>query len=203
MFTNENKFQLFEVVTVAKDRPGFTAGQIGFITEMRQFSWNGLWEYQVFMYDDDARSSLMEDEIKSSGEFLPQEKIEERLKIISNKNQFAFYEIVEVLHSEEPELIGQKGYIRGMAQNYNTGEWGYSIVLFSNGDYVGGFEEPDLQATGEHLSKAEISKRYDGSSLKVTTGGEVTEVNIKNPQNWEERVATPDRTMGWKEDNAS
>src|SRR5690349_2518227 len=130
-----NKFQLFELVRIVKDHTGWLDQEIGFITDMQQFPWNGVWEYSVYTYADDDVGEFTEDALETTGEFLTQEEINERLKITSIKNKFSNFEIVEVIFSKNPNYLGKKGYIFGMAQNDSNGSWTYGVSLFDyNGD---------------------------------------------------------------------
>ncbi|AIL65469.1 hypothetical protein NOVO_05500 [Rickettsiales bacterium Ac37b] len=196
-----NKFKKWEIVKVKKCPVNVLDGRLGFITNIRQFYWNGIWEYSILFDGFDAVQEKLEEDLESTGEFLSQEEIDERLRIISRKSKFDFNEIIEIMNHRKPQYIGKKGYIDGMSQNYNTGEWKYGISFLEpiNDNYgISSLKEEDLVSTGEFIPK---EKTDSGMSIKVTTQGEVTEINIKDPKTWEESIAAPDRAAGWKDDN--
>ena len=196
-FTNENKFEPFEIVKIIYDETGVTQNCTGFVTNMRQFEWNGIWEYSVYVYELGSVVEYQESELETMGRSLPDEEIKRRQEIISRKSKFQFNEIVEVVRHKDPKYIGKKGYVSGMCQDYDDGTYGYGLFLFDDQRVDDGFDnEDDLISMGEFVSK-EVTN--SGMSLKVTTEGEVTEVNFKNPT-WQEKLMTPEYITGWPGD---
>ena len=194
MKKDNNKFSLYEIVEMTNSPLKDMIGMKGFVMSMNQFPWNGMWEYYVHLYDMNSACDIPEENLISTGKFLSDRHIEEHKNIMSSEKKFDMYEIVRIKGSY---LTGEKGFIVGMAQSSSDGSWGYALWVYSK-DHVVDIEEYELESTGEFLSEEEIKKhRGEGSSMKVTQEGEVTELNIKNPKNWRERTAKPENVAGF------
>jgi len=90
------------------------------------------------------------------------------------KNKFDFYDVVEIVPNEEPdlrELAGQRGTVLGMSQHEETKCWGYSVSLDSSGE-VWNVSEEHLIATGESRERGDF---YSGESVRVKVDPETSE----------------------------
>ncbi|RYE17407.1 MAG: hypothetical protein EOP45_15835 [Sphingobacteriaceae bacterium] len=186
-----NKYEKWEIVKVVNDRSGVVQGCSGFITKMKQYEKSGTWEYSIYLYECESVWECSESEIESTGQFIPKKEQEERTKIISRRPKFDFDEIIKIINHEDDhydEFIGRKGRISGMAQDYNDGSWEYGMTFFEpigDDSRISSLLEENLQTTGEFVPK---NYGMSNMSFSVSTGGEVTDVKIDNPQSWEDKV---------------
>jgi hypothetical protein len=67
------------------------------------------------------------------------------------KNKFDLYDIVIVCSQRKDleEINGCRGYISGMAQDEETGLWGYAVGIYDDKGYAWYAMEEELLPTGE------------------------------------------------------
>ena len=190
------KFKKHEIVRIKISNVDFLKGKLAHIVDTIIYD-NGNIEYSLLTLDG-ISSYELELVLEEIGDFLSEDKIKIREEVMSRKNKFKQNEIVKVIRCDNyPEFEGGYGYVDSSTQSVLDGSWGYGVWMYKEDEMVS-FKEYELESTGEFLSEEEIKKHHgEGSSMKVTQEGEVTELNIKNPKNWRERTAKPENVAGF------
>lgn len=94
------------------------------------------------------------------------------------KNQFDFFDFVEVKHNEDSNLqtlSGQRGSVLGMAQHEETKCWRYSVSLEFGGE-VWDIPEELLTPTGELKQRSDF---YSGESVKIKVNPNTGEGSVE------------------------
>lgn len=104
-----------------------------------------------------------------------------RIGRIIMTSKFNFYDIVKVNTTKKhlKEINGCEGVIRGMAQNEETGLWGYGVSIYNDNGIVWHVMEDDLRATGK---KANPEDFKIGESIKVEVNPKTGEGKISEDE---------------------
>ena len=95
------------------------------------------------------------------------------------ENKFDFYDVVTVHTSRKShlEINGCKAAVLGMAQNEETGRWGYSVSIYEDDGYVWHVMEDELTGTGK---KAKAEDFETDETVKVVVDPKTGEGSLED-----------------------